>query len=126
MSHQLEGSPPAERKLPGYAATSHYPTSPWEAFEPEANWEESSLWVRLCFGGRYAQLKGTLESELPGESLIGILEPDFRPAQSQAFVVGTRRRAPANLLILADGSVLLLEVSITQSFVLHVVFELPT
>jgi hypothetical protein len=109
-------------KLPGYATTSHYPTSPWEAFEPDADWSESVLWVRLCFGAKCVQLKGTVSGSGESPAVIGQLKPEFRPARRKGFAVAGRRHGWPNLVIQEDGAVILFGPSLAQSFVLHVVY----
>lgn len=113
-----------ERRLPGYSRPP-YPVTPWENFTPDPVWAGSDLRTRRIFGERCTQFKGVLMGELSEESpsLIGILEPGFRPAQTHGFVVGGRRRGEPNLAIWSDGTVLLLQ-PIAQSSVIHVVYPL--
>jgi hypothetical protein len=99
---------------------------PWEDFVPDPGWTDSSLRARLIYSGGSVQFKGMISGELPASSQarIGILEPDFRPAQPKGFVVAGLTSGLPNLEIQSDGWVLLRSLVAMDFVSIHVVYPL--
>lgn len=95
-----------ERKFPGCRIP--YGRSDWL----ELPWEDCLLRVRTIYDGKSAQLSGYVFVELAagGETVLGLLPPDFHPTRLVKFIVPIDSGSSlgwAELEIASDGWVVL-------------------